>query len=167
MDTRKLAVSLTTAFALAVGAGNAAAEPQATPAQIADFNNHTKDAVLLRNVNRDIRNEPILIKETNGRYLVHEASNMFGAFNGDGVGKLASYSKEELTKKFGPVENIRTYEEYRADANILKKTPGLGSKLSDNSIDMGTRLKDVQSDMKAAGETFTQPVRKNKFGPSN
>ncbi|MDB5490498.1 MAG: hypothetical protein JWO78_347 [Micavibrio sp.] len=159
MDKKNLAAALTTAFALATGAGSALAaepvkqqsKPQISTSQVANFNDHAKGVVFQRNLERDIRNEPILIKEAAGRYLVHEPTALF---EGGGVGKLQSYNKEELEKKFGPSEGIRTYQQYRADADILKATPDLGAKLSDNAFDMGTRLKDLHGDMKAAGETY-------------
>ena len=160
MNMKKLAAGLTTVFALATGSGFAAADtPTVAAASISNFNDHTKDVVLERNLKRDIRNEPVLIKKEDGRYLVHEPTKLF---EGGGVGKLQSYNKNSLVEKFGPVEDIRTLEQYKADAAILAKTPGLGPKLSENAFDMGTRLKDIQSDLKASGETLAPPTSKNK-----
>lgn len=162
MSMKKLAASLVATFALVAGTGFAAADTQkaeVSKTAIANFNDHTKDVVLKRNLDRDIQNEPVLVKKDDGRYLVHEPTSFY---EGGGVGKLQSYNKDALVKKFGPLENIRTLDQYKADAAILKSTPGLGPKLADNAFDMGTRLKDIQLDLKAAGETLAAPTAKNK-----
>ena len=166
MDVMKnKAAGFVAAFTLAaLGIGNAeAAEPKTPEVQTAqqvkpltaDFNDHSKGVVFQRNLERDVQDEPLLVKVQNGRYLVHEASGILGTLQGEGVGRLKSYSQEALVKEHGPLENIRTYEQYKADADVLKKTPGLGPKLADSAIDMQTRMRDLEADMKTAGESFT------------
>lgn len=174
MDTKKLAASLTTAFAFATGAGTvAAAEPvQASPkvdvikSATSNFNDHSKAVVFQRNLERDFRTQPILMKQENGRYLVHEptlGSSLFGGINGERTGSLKSYSKDDLEKAHGPVDQIQTFDQFKKDAEVLRKTPGLGPKLSDVAFDMGTRLDDIKGDMKAAGETFQPAPRKSEL----
>lgn len=164
-----LAVGLAFTVA-AMGTGLAAAEPvqavkpaasQPAKSIVDDFNNHSKAAVFYRNLDRDVSREPLLIKQENGRYLVHESSGLLGPLTSDGAGVLKSYNKEELVNEHGSLDKIRTYDQFKADSEVLSKTPGLGRNLSENSDFMGFRLKEIQADMKAAGESFAQSGPKN------
>jgi hypothetical protein len=160
MVQKNLVAGFVAIFAMAAAGQEVAAQTPApapqtnvTASAVANFNDHAKGVVFQRNLERDVREEPLLIKQDKGRYLVHEPAGVFDF--GEKFGKLKSYNQDELLKEHGPIENIRTYQQYKEDADILKKTPGLGRNLAENSFDMQTRLKDIESDMKKAGESFT------------
>ena len=129
-----------------------------TPEEIAlseDFNNSVKCAVFYRNLDRDVGDEPLIVKQENGRFLVHEDSGLFGKFGEDGESRLAWYAdKEQLEARHGNVEDIRTYDQYKTDSEVLTATPGLGRNLSENSEIMKFRIKELNDDMQKAGESF-------------
>jgi hypothetical protein len=139
-----------------------------------NFNNHSKASVLNRNFERDVTGEPIIVREENGRYWVHENLTMGERLSSawdsvaslvDGrsverFGKIVEYaSRDEMVLALRlPLEEIRTLGQYRADSEILHVTDGLGPELDGNSTDMRTRIADIEADMRKAGLTETSFV---------
>lgn len=137
-----------------------------------DFNDHSKGTVFYRNLRQDVLSEPLLIKTDTNQdgsksYLVHEDRG-FGAklvdvfsspFGPPNEGELKRYGEEAFLKKFGNPEDMRTFEQYSKDYDVLKETPGLGPNLSHNKDTMGFRIKEIRDDLSEAGETLAPRIQ--------
>lgn len=119
-----------------------------------NFNVQSKCAVFYRNLDRNVGEETILIKQEGDKYLVHEDNGFLETVFGDeGYGKLKWYNEEEFQEKYGETE-IRDYQQYKADADLLRSTPGLGRNLDEAKETMKYRLEEIQQDMKDANQSF-------------
>ncbi|MCC6598205.1 MAG: hypothetical protein IT559_05410 [Alphaproteobacteria bacterium] len=136
-----------------------------------NFNDHSKGVVFQRNLEREVGREPLLVKvdanaDGSKQYVVHESTGVnlaeiWSRLNGNRAneGELKSYNEEEFTNKFGNAENMRTYDQYKADLDILRTTPGLGRNLAENKEIMKFRSQEIELDIKEAGELVVAPLQ--------